>query len=280
MIIIKTLYISDLDGTLFNENRLMSAETTDIINSFISRGGYFTYATARSYNSASVITDKLNLKLPVITFNGAFIYDYNKKSFLHKVVFSADEIGILYDIAIKQGCTPLVYTFVNGVEKVLWHQSSDLSDGCRYYLSNRKNDKRMTPVGSIEESFQGEIFYITFIGDKEALFPVYNEAISNDKFNVVFQQELYRSEYWCEIMPKQATKANAIAILKNMLHCDKLVVFGDSLNDIPMFKIADESYAVMNGNHKLKEIATQVIDYNYNNSVALKIKELENRGVK
>lgn len=275
MITIKTLYISDLDGTLLNQSSLLSEQTTDIINSFISNGGYFTYATARSHNSASLITNQLNLKLPVVIYNGAFIYDYAKKDFLHKVAFTHDEIACLYDIAVKNNCTPLVYTFVNGVEKVLWYENTKLSDGCRYYYSNRKNDKRMTPVGSIEDSFQGEIFYITFIDDKELLLPLYNEAKTDERFNAIFQQELYRSEYWCEIMPKQATKANAIKKLKNMLGCDKLVVFGDSINDIPMFKIADESYAVMNSNPKLKGIATQIIDYNYNNSVALKIKELE-----
>lgn len=275
MIIIKTLYISDLDGTLLNQNSQLSDETTNIINNFISNGGYFTYATARSHNSASVITNKLNLNLPVITFNGAFIYDYSKKEYLHKVLFSDEQVKSLYNIAINKNCTPLVYTFVNGVEKVLWYDNPTLSDGARYYLSNRKNDKRMTPVSSIDESFCGDIFYITFIDDKEKVLPVYETANTIKDFNVLYQQELYRTEYWCEIMPKMASKSNALTLLKNMLGCNRVVAFGDSLNDIPMFNIADECYAVKNAKKELKEIATQVIDYNYNDSVALKIKELE-----
>ena len=60
-----------------------------------------------------------------------------------------------------------------------------------------------------------------------------------------------------------------------MIGCDELIVFGDSLNDIPMFEIADKSYAVMNANDKLKQIATKTIGYNYDDSVALKLLEIE-----
>ena len=69
-------------------------------------------------------------------------------------------------------------------------------------------------------------------------------------------------------MPKAATKANAIAELKNFLGCDKVVCFGDGINDISMFNIADESYAVENAEDELKNIADAVIDSNENDGVA------------
>ena len=37
-------------------------------------------------------------------------------------------------------------------------------------------------------------------------------------------------------MPKNASKANAVLQLKEMYHCDKVVVFGDAMNDYDMFK--------------------------------------------
>ena len=48
-----------------------------------------------------------------------------------------------------------------------------------------------------------------------------------------------------------------------------MVVFGDSINDLPMFKIADESYAVSNAIDELKDAATAVIGSNDEDSVAL-----------
>ena len=69
-------------------------------------------------------------------------------------------------------------------------------------------------------------------------------------------------------MPTAASKSNAIRQLKGLLGCDKLVVFGDGKNDIDMFELADESYAVENAVPELKEVATGVIGCNDEDGVA------------
>ena len=46
----------------------------------------------------------------------------------------------------------------------------------------------------------------------------------------------------CEILPKKATKANAIAELKKLWGCDRVVSFGDAENDIPMLDGADHAF--------------------------------------
>ena len=46
------------------------------------------------------------------------------------------------------------------------------------------------------------------------------------------------------------------------------MVFGDSLNDVSMFKIADEAYAVGNAREEVKALATAVIGYNEEDAVA------------
>lgn len=71
----------------------------------------------------------------------------------------------------------------------------------------------------------------------------------------------------------QATKANAISELKSMWSCDRVVSFGDAINDIPMFQIADECYAVANAVESLKKIATGIIESNDNDGVAKWLKE-------
>ncbi len=52
------------------------------------------------------------------------------------------------------------------------------------------------------------------------------------------------------------------------MNCEKLVVFGDGKNDIDMFELADESYAVQNAHEALKRIATAVIPSNDEDGVA------------
>jgi hydroxymethylpyrimidine pyrophosphatase-like HAD family hydrolase len=91
---------------------------------------------------------------------------------------------------------------------------------------------------------------------------------SDDNYNCIYHKDIYSSGQWCEIMPVNATKANAALQLKSMLDCDRMVVFGDGRNDLSLFSVADEKYAMSNAMPELKEIATDVIDSNDNDGVA------------
>ena len=56
--------------------------------------------------------------------------------------------------------------------------------------------------------------------------------------------------------------------LKELLHCERIVSFGDAINDIPMFEISDACYAVDNAVPELKKLATGIVDSNDNDGVA------------
>lgn len=74
-------------------------------------------------------------------------------------------------------------------------------------------------------------------------------------------------------MPGKASKSNAIKALKEKLKCEKLITFGDGKNDIDMFEMSDERYAVENADDGLKAIATKIIESNNNDGVAKWLKE-------
>ena len=74
-------------------------------------------------------------------------------------------------------------------------------------------------------------------------------------------------------MPLEASKSNAIRQLQSMLDCEKLIVFGDGKNDIDMFQMADERYAVANAHDDLKEYATEIILSNDEDGVARWLEE-------
>lgn len=59
--IMKTLYVSDLDGTLLRSNETISEYTNNVINRLTSAGAMFTYATARSFITSKKVTKELIL---------------------------------------------------------------------------------------------------------------------------------------------------------------------------------------------------------------------------
>ena len=83
-------------------------------------------------------------------------------------------------------------------------------------------------------------------------------------------------------MPQSSSKSNAVLRLKKYLNAEKVVVFGDGKNDVDMFNIANESYAVENAVEDLKKIATGIIGNNNDDSVAkwLELNILENGYIK
>ncbi len=263
----KTLYISDLDGTLLGEDDKISDYTRTIINGFLKSGVLFTYATARSLSSASIVTEGLTLSLPVIVYNGVHIAHPHTGERIVQNGFSALDAGAAADFFIKRKQYPLVYSYVDGRECVSWLTGHE-NEGMLHYLHSRKGDKRLRGVNGTDALFAGEIFYFTLIGSKDELTPIYEYFDRLAPYNTLLQRELYRDEYWCEIIPKGATKANAMLALKEILGCDRTVCFGDGINDLPMFMSADECYAVENAVSQLKAAATGIIGSNREDGVA------------
>ena len=263
----KELFVTDLDGTLLNRKDRISPFSIRTINSLVEEGMLFTYATARSLVSASKVTEGLSTRIPIIAYNGAFIFRPSTGEILSREDFTAEDRARVREFLTQHGIYPLVYSFIGGIERVSWIPRYE-NDGIRRYLDARQGDPRFRAVDDPDALYEGDIFYFTCIGENEELQPVHDVFSGNSRYRCTIQQELYRPEYWCEIMPARASKANAIIRLKNMWNCDRVISFGDAVNDIPMFEISDECYAVANAVDELKAIATGVIDSNEEDGVA------------
>ena len=274
----RTLYVTDLDGTLLNSNDRISQYSIQTINELVAKGMHFTYATARSLVSASVVAHGLSTTIPVIVYNGVLIINPSTGEVLSSLSFTEEEAGDVRKILQAYGAVPLVYAYVDGVERVSY-VANRKNEGIQRYLDVRKGDKRFRPLEDEDGLYQGDIFYFTCIADREELLPLYEMFVNDSRYRCTLQQELYRPEYFLEIMPKKASKAEAIKKLKEIWRCDKVVSFGDAINDIPMFEISDECYAVANAVQELKAIATDVIGSNDEDGVAkwLAAEDLEGR---
>ncbi|MDR2898336.1 MAG: HAD family hydrolase [Spirochaetaceae bacterium] len=263
----KTLYVTDLDGTLLNSKNELSDYTVKTLNELIDRGMCFSYATARSLSSASIVTKGLTKNIPVIVYNGTSIINPNTKEKLFSLSFSEPQKCRIIETLNGYSVNPLIYGFIDGEEKVSWLRGTE-NAGMTTYIHSRQGDPRLRPVESLEELYRGDLFYVTCIGEQDELQSLYQYFSQMSEYTCTFQQELYRTEYWFEMMPEKATKGNAILVLKEKLGCEKIVSFGDAINDIPMFHISDESYAVENAVDALKQYATGIIPSNDRDGVA------------
>lgn len=260
----KTLYISDLDGTLLRSNEVTSEYTNNIINKLDKHGFLFSYATARSLITAKKVTKGIYAKIPLIVYNGAFVIDNITNKIIIANYFNQSVYKILSNLFANE-VYPIVYAMINESEKFSFVPEL-CTDGMKKFLKTRRGDIRTNEVHTVEDLYRGNIFYITCIDSPEKLQPLYDKY--KDSFHCVYQKDMYTNEQWLEIMPLETSKANAIKQLNKLLKCDKIICFGDGKNDVDMFELSDECYAVQNADEELKKIATDIIGSNDEDGVA------------
>ena len=87
----KTLFVSDLDGTLLGAGAVFpeGLNLVDRINGLVGRGVNFTYATARTIQSVKDILCGIPFPSPVALMNGVVIRDMNRGEYQSRPCQSA-----------------------------------------------------------------------------------------------------------------------------------------------------------------------------------------------
>lgn len=259
-----TLYLSDLDGTLLRSDQRTSAYTNATINRLASEGMLFSYATARSFHTARKAARGLDARIPLIVYNGAFIIDNVTHELLATNLFTSEEANRILCKLLAADVSPIVYC-LDDQERFVYNRHR-INRITQDFVDSRQGDPRDTPVESDADLARQGTFYFTCIDTEDKLAPL-NELF-RDEFTCVYSKDIYSGAQWLEIMPKAATKAQAARQLAKLLGCDRIIAFGDAMNDIPLFEAADECYAVANAAPALKARATAVIAGNDEDGVA------------
>ena len=268
------LYVSDLDGTLLRNDTSLSQYSKETLNALLDQGLLFTVASARSIASMRHILVDLPLRLPVVEFNGAFVSDL--ASGQHYLIHDLhrDVLSELWQQITDAGYVPFISTYDGTVDRLYYRDSDITNDGMAWYLQNRRlhQDPRLCYLADLQCGLDDQVVCLTVIGPGPELEQL-DEAI-NQRHAKRIQTHCYENQYspgwhWLTIHDARATKEQGILSLKRMqrLEDSRLVVFGDQVNDMDMFKMADEALAVANAIPALKEQATGIIDTNEEDGV-------------
>ena len=261
------LFISDLDGTLLNNNKEISIYSKKYLNKLIYRGINFTVATARTPATVIKILEGLDIRLPVILMNGVIIYDIKSKKYINIEEVKETLVEKVLNIFSEYNKNPLVY----GIDYrglLVYYKEFAYEVEYKFY-KERCNSPYKTFI-KIEDYFKAAknskiINFVTY--DRlEVVKAIYKKLSKIEGLTVNYYEEIYdRGWYFLEAYSSKASKANGIKFLSKSF--SKVTCFGDNINDIPMFKASDECYAVENANELLKNMATAVIGNNNKDGV-------------
>ena len=266
----KTLYLSDLDGTLLTPDQNLSPYAARTLRRLIREGLPFSYATARSRVTASIVTQGICPKLPAVYHNGIFLTQPATGRVVRFWGFTPKEQKDLLDYLLSEGICPIVYALQDGRERFFWLEPM-AGENLNAFLATRPHDPRRTPISQPEGYYRPSAYYFTCIEDQVLLLPLYR--ILRGRFYCIYGNDLYSGKPWLEILPKTASKATAALALKRWAGAEELVCFGDGINDLPLFEIADRCYAVENACKELKEKATGILPSNREDGVVRFLEE-------
>lgn len=273
----KTLYISDLDGTLLNQDKEVSEYTKTVINAFIAKGGHFSVATARTAASAGKILSGLNMDVPVVLMNGAVVYDFREEKYIKTEMISNETAHHILDILYAHDITGFMYAIYKG-RLVTYYENLE-AKAMRDFHDERvqKYYKYFEQADSFKEKvIENSVIYFTLIDEYEMLDIAYNSLKNQPDIDMILYKDIYDEKLWyLEIYSIQASKYNAVKYLREQGYYDRIIGFGDNHNDIPFLKACDEFYAVSNAVKELKALATAVIDSNIADGVAVCLSEKE-----
>ena len=266
----RTLYVSDLDGTLLNSDSVISEESSHIINHLINRrDAQFTVATARTPATVVPLLGNLDVRLPYIVMAGAAMWDNVKSDYRFTNPIPQPTVESVCAVCERSGIHPFVYRRHGNVLRV--HHYGELSASEAEFVAERRNSpfKEFILDDHDYTTSDDEALLIFSMHGFDHLERIYAQIRREVACSPICYHDIFGPETGImEIYSCGTSKANAIKRLAAEIGAERIVVFGDNLNDIPMMQIADYSVATANAVDAVREFADEVTGTNDADSVA------------
>lgn len=222
----KKYLMTDMDGTLISDDHVVSKRNKDAIQRFVELGGRFSVATGRSEQLVPQFLEGIPVNFPCIFYNGAAVYDWKKKQFLHRETIPHRILSQLVPEFLD--CYPEICleVFNGGPIKFLNHNC--VTD---HYVATEKHEFQWK---SVEEC--GDIIKLMCYGDPERLKQV-SKLVSKygDEINMTFSAPFY-----LEILPQNVSKGSALKWLCQHyeIPLEEVAFVGDFYNDLAAIQAA------------------------------------------
>ncbi|MEJ2042242.1 MAG: HAD-IIB family hydrolase [Reinekea sp.] len=262
------LLFFDLDGTLLNGNERLSEKTRFALSELDRLGVNWTIATGRMPHGAREALSDLTFKHPQVYKNGVLLWDLNEDKVINKIEMDRDEV--------MEVCRRLrehnIFPWLNTLD-----QENRIGAVIRGISSPREQAwaDQMRKVGVVVQErddysdVMDHILNIFAITDNSVVINMAEELADIKGVAVYAGPDMYGpNQYWMDVHHASGSKGDAARMVSEQLGAKKLICFGDSDNDLSMFRLADECYAMGQGLDELKAIATETIGANTEDGVA------------
>jgi Cof subfamily protein (haloacid dehalogenase superfamily) len=231
----------DLDGTLLNKKSEISKESEAYIKKIVAAGNLFVIATGRPYAGSIRFYNQLNLNTPMINDNGAHIHHPTDESFGEIITkIPKKQFNQLF-----QFVKPFTISALFNVRNIVYTYKYD--NRLEWLFHGVKNDS-IVSEGELD-SFNVSTTGVIYLIDKNSGFEFENYINTNlPQIGFRLWYELENGELVYECFLKVNSKGKALKYITDYYQIpeEKVISFGDDLNDIEMIETAYHGVAMKN----------------------------------
>ena len=280
------LIASDLDGTLLNENGLVSERNAEAIKKAQDNGIVFVAATGRSWEAASKPLQAAGITSPIISLNGAVMYDENDEELrsitmdkaVCKQILSVCRAGDMYlEFFTNKGIfSESREYFIEVLVDIMKSANPKLTDEDIREHANRRF--QMEPVKFIDNydlifEMEDLVIYkvLGFTLVPENLVGVREKLTGEEGITITSSGDIN-----LEFNHPDAQKGLALQDLANRLDIEMkdVMAMGDNWNDVSMLQSAGRGIAMGNASEGIKQLADEVTMSNIDDGVAVSIENV------
>ncbi|GAA4280673.1 Cof-type HAD-IIB family hydrolase [Gaetbulibacter aestuarii] len=237
------LIVSDMDGTLLNDNHEVSQRFFDQFEALKKKDIHFIAASGRQMQSIQTKLSKIQKDISIIAENGSIITYNNKTEVLLELHQNdiAIAIGLLRQV---EQCYPVLCG--KNTAYVETNDQEFISKLAEYYTEYTVVEDLTT----ISQDAFLKIAAYHFESSETYIYPKVKHL--SDHLQVVVS-----GANWVDISHPEANKGYALKKLQEDLGVTRehTVVFGDYNNDLEMLQLADYSFAMANAHPQVKNTA-------------------------
>jgi len=231
------MIVSDLDGTLLNDQKQVGISNQEHINEFVLNDGVFAIATGRTPLSAKPFLKNIKINGPCIFYNGSIVYDSKMEKILAANKLDKVSIRPFIEMIIKKN---KVIVEVYSLDRIYIVSNKTYDNP----IANNEGDKyQKANLDEIDSENWYKVLFCSYDGYLKEVDDLFKESGLSEKFNSFFSHD-----YYYEITPFETSKGSALESLNISRF---LCTIGDQANDLEMIKVADLGVAVKNANKLL-----------------------------
>ncbi|MEN3041694.1 MAG: HAD family hydrolase [Fervidobacterium sp.] len=268
------LIITDLDGTLLDDDKHVPKENILALKEAMEKGIYVSISTGRNFYSGKRYVEELGIDVPVIFQNGAFIYQWMEKKIIYQTELESDIAEKVIKLARKEDLFYIVY--IDFLEEKDMYIDIKYNGEFSKYL-----EQNLWRINFVEDvlkhvSNKRKVAEIALVGDEDKIKTVIKRALKgSENLTSVIKNSTINSETFYEIFGPNSSKELSFEYLLKYFKVkpEETMYLGDSFNDIGMLKIVGYPVAMDNAHSEVKAYAKYITKSNNEAGVAYAVRK-------